>query len=114
MLWDGESPFFLDFDDSTIAPKVQDVWMVVTGRGEEADSDREILLKGYDQMGKFPKETLKLFEGLRALRMIHYSAWVARRWNDPAFQRAFPDFTESRWWEEEIRQLEEVLRLLHP
>ncbi len=112
VLWDGNSPFFLDFDDCTVAPRVQDVWMVVTGRGPEADQDRAILLEGYNQMGKFPHETLSLFEGLRALRMIHYSAWIGKRWNDPAFRRTFPDFTEPRWWEEEIQQLEEVLRLL--
>lgn len=113
VLWDGESPFFLDFDDSTVAPAVQDVWMVVNGRGEEADQDRERLLDGYDTMGrKFDRSSLRLIEGLRALRMIHYSAWIARRWSDPTFQRMFPDFTDPSWWEDEVTALEEVLRLI--
>ncbi len=113
VLWDGESPFFLDFDDSTVAPAVQDVWMVVNGRGEGADQDRERLLDGYDTMGrKFDRSSLRLIEGLRALRMIHYSAWIARRWSDPTFQRMFPDFTDPSWWEDEVTALEEVLRLI--
>ncbi|NUM89265.1 MAG: serine/threonine protein kinase [Bdellovibrionales bacterium] len=113
VLWDGESPFFLDFDDSAVAPAVQDVWMVVNGRGEDAERDRALLLHGYDTMGApFDRSSLALIESLRALRMIHYAAWIARRWNDPTFQRTFPDFPEPTWWEDEVTALEEVLRLI--
>lgn len=111
-LWDGESPFFLDFDDAVRAPPVQDVWMIVRGRDEEAERDREILLDAYDTMGSFPRETLRLIEPLRALRLIHYSAWIARRWEDPSFPHAFPQFQTARYWQDEIVALEEICDLI--
>ena len=111
-LWQGESPFFLDFDDAVIAPPVQDIWMIVTGRDETNLRNRDILLEAYEVHLPFPRNTLRLIEGLRALRMIHYSAWIARRWKDPSFPRVFPDFISSRYWAEEITALEEILRLL--
>ena len=111
-LWHGESPFFLDFDDALVAPPVQDIWMIVRGRGEEADRDRRILLEAYETMQPFDWESLELIEPLRALRLIHYTAWIAKRWKDPSFPRAFPDFGTARYWEQEIRELEEILALL--
>lgn len=110
-LWIQDSPFFLDFDDSMTAPPVQDIWMVVRGRGEEADRDRNILLEGYEAFRPFPRASLKLIEPLRALRMVHYSAWIARRWEDPSFGKAFPLFGTPRYWEEEIQALQEILAL---
>lgn len=112
-LWQLDSPFFLDFDDSMTAPAVQDIWMVVRGRGEEAERERNVLLEGYEIFRPFPRETLSLIEPLRALRMIHYSAWIARRWDDPSFQKAFPLYGSHRYWEEEIQALQEILALLH-
>lgn len=111
-LWQMDSPFFLDFDDSTEAPAVQDIWMVVRGRGEHADQERETLLEGYEAFRPFDRSTLKLIEPLRALRMIHYSAWIARRWQDPSFPKAFPQFATPRYWEEDIQALQEVLALM--
>ncbi len=111
-LWQGESPFFLDFDDSVIAPPVQDIWMIITGRDEENIRNRDILLEAYEVHMDFDYESLKMIEALRALRMIHYSAWIARRWKDPSFPKAFPDFISSRYWAEEITALEECVRLL--
>lgn len=111
-LWQQDSPFFLDFDDATEAPAVQDIWMVVRGRGEDADGDRDILLEGYEMFRPFDRSTLKLIEPLRALRMIHYSAWIARRWQDPSFPKAFPQFATPRYWEEDIQALQEVLALM--
>ncbi len=111
-LWQLDSPFFLDFDDSMSAPAVQDIWMVVRGRGEDAEKDRNTLLEGYEAFRPFPRASLRLIEPLRALRMIHYSAWIAKRWDDPAFQQAFPHFGSARYWEEEIQALQEVLALV--
>jgi len=111
-LWQQDSPFFLDFDDSTRAPAVQDIWMVVRGRGEHAEADRDFLLEGYAAFRPFDRSTLRLIEPLRALRMIHYSAWIARRWQDPSFPKAFPFFATPRYWEEDIQALQEVLALM--
>lgn len=111
-LWQLDSPFFLDFDDSMTAPPVQDIWMVVRGRGPEAERDRNLLLEGYEAFRPFPRASLKLIEPLRALRMIHYSAWIARRWEDPSFVKAFPLFGTHRYWEEEIQALQEIMAIM--
>lgn len=111
-LWQQDSPFFLDFDDCMTAPPVQDIWMVVRGRGEDADKDRNLLLEGYEAFRPFPRETLRLIEPLRALRMMHYSAWIAKRWDDPSFGRAFPSFSTARYWEEEMQAMQEILALM--
>jgi Ser/Thr protein kinase RdoA (MazF antagonist) len=114
VLWTGGgneamTTFFLDFDDMLNGPAVQDVWMVVRGRGEDADRARDTLLAGYEQMRAFDYTQLKLVEGLRALRMIHYAAWIARRWDDPSFKNAFPDFGSYKYWFDECNDLEEQL-----
>lgn len=111
-LWQQDSPFFLDFDDAMTAPAVQDIWMVVRGRDSYADKDREVLLEGYAAFRPFDRSTLKLIEPLRALRMIHYSAWIAKRWDDPSFPRAFPQFGSHRYWEEDMNALQEVLAII--
>lgn len=111
-LWQQDAPFFLDFDDCMSAPAVQDIWMVVRGRGEEAERDRSYLLEGYSKFREFDVRTLKLIEPLRALRMIHYSAWIARRWDDPSFPKAFPFFATPKYWEEDIHALQEVMALM--
>lgn len=112
VLWQDSGPFFLDFDDMVIAPAVQDVWMVVRGRDDEADRQREVLIAAYEQMRRFDRATLRLVEPLRALRMIHYSAWIARRWEDPIFKQTFPEFITYNYWLEETDTLEEQLRLI--
>ncbi|MGZ3651203.1 MAG: serine/threonine protein kinase [Bdellovibrionota bacterium] len=111
-LWQQDAPFFLDFDDCMTAPAVQDIWMVVRGRGPHAEKDREYLLEGYSKFRTFDSRTLSLIEPLRALRMIHYSAWIARRWADPSFPKAFPFFATPRYWEEDIQALQEVMALM--
>ena len=111
-LWQQDSPFFLDFDDCMTAPAVQDIWMVVRGRGPDAERDRELQLEGYEKFRPFDRATLALIEPLRALRMIHYSAWIARRWDDPSFKKAFPHFATPRYWEEDIQALQEVMALM--
>jgi Ser/Thr protein kinase RdoA (MazF antagonist) len=112
LLWQNERPFFLDFDDMVSAPAVQDIWMVVRGRDEDAIRMRDVMLDAYETMRDFDRSTLRLVEPLRALRMIHYSSWIARRWDDPIFKRTFPEFVTYNYWLEEADSLEEQLRLI--
>lgn len=112
VLWNIEAPFFLDFDDMTLAPPVQDIWMIIRGRDEQAIEQRDQLLKAYDQMYSFDRSTLKLIEPLRGLRMIHYSGWIAQRWDDPSFPRAFPSFGTPKYWNEELEAINEITALI--
>jgi Ser/Thr protein kinase RdoA (MazF antagonist) len=112
LLWSTQGPFFLDFDDMVRGPAVQDVWLLIAGRDEEALRQREVLLSGYTEMREFDRRELALVEGLRALRFIHFSAWIARRWQDPAFPLAFPQFGSPNYWGKELKDLEEQLSLL--
>jgi Ser/Thr protein kinase RdoA (MazF antagonist) len=111
-LWQDEAPFFLDFDDAMRAPAVQDIWMVVRGRDEEAVEKRKRLLHSYESMCEFNWEELALIEVLRGLRVIHYSAWIQRRLEDPSFQRAFPHFGSEGYWRDEIESLREMTESL--
>lgn len=112
VLWQSTGPFFLDFDDMVVGPAVQDVWLIVRGRDDEARRQREVLIGGYEQMRAFDRTTLRLVEPLRALRMIHYAGWIARRWEDPIFPRTFDDFGTYRYWQDQVADLEEQLRLV--
>ena len=104
--------FFLDFDDMVQGPPVQDIWLLVPGRDPESLRQRDVLIEAYEQMYTFDRSTIKLIEVLRALRIIHFSAWIARRWEDPAFPHAFPHFGSDQYWREETFALEEQLRLI--
>jgi Ser/Thr protein kinase RdoA (MazF antagonist) len=112
ILWQGEQCRVVDFDDTLRGPCVQDIWLIVPGRDEDAKRRRELLLTGYEQMRQFDHESLRLIEPLRALRMIHFSAWIARRWEDPAFQRVFTNFGSNEYWREQFMALDECLRLM--
>jgi Ser/Thr protein kinase RdoA (MazF antagonist) len=103
----GGGPHFVDFDDSRMGPAVQDLWMLLSGG--RADMERQLgsLLAGYRQFHDFDDRELALVESLRTLRLIHYSAWLARRWNDPAFPAAFPWFGTQRYWQDRILELRE-------
>ena len=90
-------------------PAIQDLWMLIAGNREEMAVELGDLLRGYEQFLPFNRRELALIEPLRALRMIHYSAWLARRWDDPAFPQAFPWFGAPRYWEEHYRALEDQL-----
>lgn len=98
---------FVDFDDMMVGPPVQDLWLLTPGRGDRTDRQRDVFLEGYTELREFDRETLSLIEVLRAMRVVHYSAWIARRWDDPGFPRVFPDFLSERYWVEELRVLEE-------
>ena len=102
ILWTDGGPHFVDLDDCLTGPAIQDVWMLLSGGQQEMRSELTDILKGYEQFLPFDRGELALIEPLRALRMIHYSGWLARRWHDPAFPRAFPWFAEPRYWEDAL------------
>lgn len=109
ILWTDLGPHFVDLDDCVTGPAIQDLWMLLAGSRQEMRTQLADLLKGYEQFLPFDRREVPLIEPLRALRMIHYSAWLARRWDDPAFPKAFPWFAEPRYWEEHYRALDEQL-----
>ena len=109
ILWDKEGPFFLDFDDMVTGPPVQDFWLLLSGRDADGQADLESLLEGYEQMRDFDRSTLRLIEPLRALRFIHFTSWIARRWKDPAFPKAFPHFNTPHYWGQCLQDLREQL-----
>lgn len=109
VLWTDSGPHFVDLDDCTMGPAVQDLWMLLSGSRAEMGEQLAHLLEGYTQFADFDPRELALIESLRTLRMIHYSAWLARRWSDPAFPAAFPWFVEPRYWENQILSLREQL-----
>lgn len=112
LLQGTEGMFFLDFDDLVRGPAVQDLWLLLPSRGAGNRADLENLLEGYEEMRAFDRGELKLIEGLRALRFVHYSAWLARRWDDPAFPAAFPQFNSHRYWADETSDMERQLTVL--
>ncbi|MSQ62839.1 MAG: serine/threonine protein kinase [Betaproteobacteria bacterium] len=107
ILWTHEGPHFVDLDDARSGPTVQDLWMLLAGDRETASRQLRALLEGYEQFHAFNREELGLIEPLRTLRLIHYSAWLARRWEDPAFPAAFPWFGTQRYWQDRILELRE-------
>lgn len=112
VLWTDAGPHFVDFDDSRMGPAIQDLWMLLSG--ERADRSRQMadLLSGYEDFCDFNPHELHLVEALRTLRLIHYAAWLARRWDDPAFPVAFPWFNTQRYWQDRILELREQIALM--
>lgn len=112
LLWTDQGPHFVDFDDCLTGPAVQDLWMLLSGERDAMQEQLGHVLEGYRQFADFDPRELNLIEALRSLRMMHYAAWIARRWDDPAFPRAFPWFGAPRYWEEHIQSLREQVPLL--
>ena len=108
MLNGSEGWFLLDFDDSLTGPAVQDLWMMFPGSSGESLRARETFLAAYREFRDFDDRWLSLAEILRAMRIIHYSGWIARRYDDPAFKSAFPSFADDAYWEEEIGVLRDI------
>jgi Ser/Thr protein kinase RdoA (MazF antagonist) len=115
VLWTDAGPHFVDFDDCCNGPAVQDLWMLLSGEREEMTLQLADILAGYEEFGEFDRRELHLVEALRALRMLHYAAWLARRWIDPAFPQAFPWFNTVAYWEQHVLELrEQFARLQEP
>lgn len=114
LLWGRQGAFWVDFDDMVTAPCVQDLWLLIPGRGPDANAAREILLEGYEQMKPFDRRELALIEVLRALRFVHFAAWISMRWEDPSFPQAFPLYGTDRYWFDQLQDLDEQLALLQP
>jgi Ser/Thr protein kinase RdoA (MazF antagonist) len=105
LLWNERGPVFVDLDDCMMGPRVQDLWMLLSGPAHEQQKQWGEILAGYQQFADFDYREVLLVEALRSLRMLHHAAWVAQRWEDPAFPRAFPWFGERRYWENYILDL---------
>jgi Ser/Thr protein kinase RdoA (MazF antagonist) len=112
VLWTDAGPHFVDFDDCCSGPAVQDLWMLLSGDRAEQRQQLTELLTGYEAFCDFDPRELHLVEALRTLRLIYYSAWLARRWHDPAFPVAFPWFATPRYWQDRILELREQVALL--
>src|SRR5205085_948046 len=109
ILWTDKGPHFVDLDDARMGPAVQDLWMLLPGDREEMSAALHAVLQGYTQFADFDARELHLVEALRTLRLIHYAAWIARRWDDPAFPAAFPWFDTQRYWQDRILELREQI-----
>ncbi len=113
VLWTEKGPHFVDLDDCCTGPAIQDLWMLLSGEREEMTEQMCDLLEGYEEFAELDLKELHLIEALRTLRMMHYAAWLAKRWDDAAFPLAFPWFNTSQYWEEHVLELREQLSRLH-
>ncbi len=109
ILWTEAGPHFVDLDDCMQGPAIQDLWMLLSGGREDATRQLSLLLEGYEDFRELERHELSLIEALRTLRMLHYAAWLARRWSDPAFPMHFPWFNGQRYWQDHILALREQL-----
>lgn len=112
ILWRDNAPHFIDLDDARMAPAIQDLWMLLSGDEDEQRQQLSAVVKGYEMFRDFNSRELSLVQPLRTLRMLHFSAWIGRRWDDPAFPRAFPWFNSNRYWGDFILQLREQFSAL--
>lgn len=107
ILWTPDGPHIVDFDDARMTPACQDLWMFLSGDRADMTAGLDALLEGYSQFCDFNARELQLIEALRTLRLMHYYAWLAKRWNDPAFKIAFPWFNTQQCWEQHVLNLRE-------
>lgn len=112
LLYRDEAFHMVDLDDCRMGPAMQDLWMMLAGERQERLSQLSELIEGYQEFHDFDTRELALIEGLRSLRLLHYSAWLARRWDDPAFPMSFPWFANERYWGDQILALREQLAAL--
>jgi Ser/Thr protein kinase RdoA (MazF antagonist) len=112
VLWRDEKPHFVDFDDAISGPAIQDLWMLLSGDMPTQQRQLMEIIEGYETFQEFDQRELNLIEPLRAMRVLHFNAWLARRWDDPAFPMAFPWFNTPRYWSEYILELKELLSQL--
>jgi Ser/Thr protein kinase RdoA (MazF antagonist) len=112
ILWTEAGPHFVDLDDAVNGPAVQDLWMLLAGDAATAEAQTAALLEGYESVREFDRRELRLIEVLRSARMLHYAAWILRRWHDPAFPAAFPWFGDAAYWSELTSRLKDQRALL--
>ncbi len=112
ILWRDDAPHFVDLDDCRTAPAMQDLWMFLSGERDARCRQLSELVEGYEEFRDFDAREIALVEPLRTLRIMHYSAWLARRWSDPAFPKNFPWFNTERYWSDHVLELREQLALL--
>jgi Ser/Thr protein kinase RdoA (MazF antagonist) len=112
ILW-RDGPTFVDLDDCRSGPAVQDLWMMLSGDRAQQTLQLDTLVSAYQESTDFDHAQLYLIEPLRAMRMVHYMAWLSKRWQDPAFPQAFPWFATDKYWEQQILALKEQLSALH-
>jgi len=112
VLVDRDRLHIVDLDDTRHGPAVQDIWMFLSGDRDEQTPQLAALLEGYQSFRRFDARELNLIEALRSLRIMHYAAWLARRWDDPAFKVAFPWFDSRRYWDEHVLALREQVALM--
>ncbi|MGA8007541.1 MAG: serine/threonine protein kinase, partial [Burkholderiales bacterium] len=112
LLWTDDGPHFVDFDDSRMGPAMQDLWMLLPGERAAMAASLADVLAGYESFHELDRRELHLIEALRTLRLLHYSAWIARRWDDPAFPAAFSWFNTQRYWQDRILELREQVALM--
>jgi len=108
VLWRNECPHFVDFDDAITGPAIQDLWMMLSGEPSNQQKQIVDIIEGYEMFQSFDLKELELIEPLRAMRVFHFNAWLARRWDDPAFPFSFPWFNTERYWSEHILELKEI------
>lgn len=109
VLYTDNGPHFVDFDDSRMGPAVQDLWMLLSGTREEMALQLREVVEAYEEFCDFDRRELHLIEALRTLRLLHYAAWLAQRWDDPAFPPAFPFFNTQRYWQDRVLELREQI-----
>jgi Ser/Thr protein kinase RdoA (MazF antagonist) len=115
ILWTLDGPQLVDFDDACTGPATQDLWMLLSGDRNSRTHQLNAVLQGYSSFMDYDHRELHLVEALRTLRMLHHSAWIAKRWSDPAFPIAFPWFSESAYWTDQtIRLREQVAMMAEP
>jgi len=112
ILWRDDYPHFVDLDDARMAPAIQDIWMLLSGDRINQTIQISEIIEGYSEFNDFSTWELQLIEVYRTLRIMHYSAWLARRWEDPAFPHNFPWFNSVRYWSEHILELREQFSAL--
>jgi len=112
ILWRDDIPHVVDFDDSLAGPAMQDIWMLLSGEREQRVSQLLDIIEGYQDFADFPQQQMPLIEVLQAMRLINHCAWIAQRWDDPAFPLAFPQFAAARFWSDHLLSLREQLDYL--
>lgn len=112
MLWRNDLPHFVDFDDCRNGPAIQDIWLLLSGDRQQKTAQLSEIVEGYNEFYDFEPSQLVLVEALRTLRIMNYSAWLAKRWSDPAFPHHFPWFNTERYWAEHALELREQLAAL--